>query len=232
MASNTRYAGLGYRMDAPGLWRFVDKGTDASIGPQYPTKAELLSDIENYAKGAGWEPATSRRKPKDVVLEKTLLICAGQFIVLTTKEVQVHLLNDSATARFWDGMEIADTRTFKPDQAREYVIRQTFGQDAVSFLPAHSFEAIFHYAEHYEGALAEQVKGICACILTGTPYGPESHRGSSVDGDGLKVAPVPSPKGSGPTGATFDENDPQLYLKAAKDMLSQVAGKEVDIVFE
>lgn len=48
----TRFAELGYRQDAPGLWRIYDI-TDASrpaaVGPQYRSKAELLADLERYA---------------------------------------------------------------------------------------------------------------------------------------------------------------------------------------
>ena len=45
----TRFAELGYRQDAPGLWRFVDQITDNSVGPQYHSKAELLADLARYA---------------------------------------------------------------------------------------------------------------------------------------------------------------------------------------
>jgi hypothetical protein len=53
-ARPTRFSELGYRQDAPGLWRVValdspNGSTGASIGPQYRTKAELLGDLELYA---------------------------------------------------------------------------------------------------------------------------------------------------------------------------------------
>jgi len=47
--SKTRFEGLSYRMDAPGLWRFVDEDGEKAVGPQYPTKAELLSDLHRFA---------------------------------------------------------------------------------------------------------------------------------------------------------------------------------------
>ncbi len=55
-ARPTRFEGLGYRMDAPGLWRFVDTsdGMEATIGPQYKTKLELLADLGNFAQERGF----------------------------------------------------------------------------------------------------------------------------------------------------------------------------------
>jgi hypothetical protein len=44
----TRFAELGYRQDGPALWRFVDRSTQASVGPQHPTKTALLADLERY----------------------------------------------------------------------------------------------------------------------------------------------------------------------------------------
>lgn len=47
--NTTRFKDIGYRRDAPNLWRFVDMSTDASIGPQFRTKAELLADLNRFA---------------------------------------------------------------------------------------------------------------------------------------------------------------------------------------
>jgi hypothetical protein len=47
--SPTRFAELGYRRDFENCWRFVCIETDASVGPQYRTKAELLADLGRYA---------------------------------------------------------------------------------------------------------------------------------------------------------------------------------------
>lgn len=55
VARPTRFAGLGYRMDAPGLWRFVDTETESAIGAQYPTKAELLADADHFATERGYQ---------------------------------------------------------------------------------------------------------------------------------------------------------------------------------
>ena len=53
----TRFKGLGYRCDAPGLWRFYNllDGCEDSIGAHYASKEELLSDIERYATEYGFE---------------------------------------------------------------------------------------------------------------------------------------------------------------------------------
>jgi hypothetical protein len=50
----TRYPELGYRQigprkSDPARWRFVDVSTDADVGAQYASKAELLADLERYA---------------------------------------------------------------------------------------------------------------------------------------------------------------------------------------
>ena len=51
----TRFPELGYRCDGPRLWRFYDvTGAEPrAIGPQYPTKAELLGDLTRYAQDFG-----------------------------------------------------------------------------------------------------------------------------------------------------------------------------------
>lgn len=55
MASKTRYPELMYRQAFPGVWRFVGDGCD--IGPQYPTKAELLADLDRFAAEYGCDGA-------------------------------------------------------------------------------------------------------------------------------------------------------------------------------
>lgn len=54
----TRFAGLGYWHQGHGLWRVVDihesvlnpEGMPRTVGPQYTTKAELLADLDRYAR--------------------------------------------------------------------------------------------------------------------------------------------------------------------------------------
>lgn len=43
----TRFDWLGYRKEG-NLWRLVDRNTNATIGPLYRTKAELLADLEHF----------------------------------------------------------------------------------------------------------------------------------------------------------------------------------------
>ena len=47
---------LAFTMQKPGLWRFVDVTEGATpnrfVGPQYPTKAALLADANDYAQRA------------------------------------------------------------------------------------------------------------------------------------------------------------------------------------
>ena len=48
----TRFAGLGYILVCDACWRFVDLSDNrsATVGPQYRTKAELLADLQRYAR--------------------------------------------------------------------------------------------------------------------------------------------------------------------------------------
>lgn len=58
----TRFTELGYRNEMPGLWRFVDTASGASVGRHYPTKEALLGDIDRYAHeiwGLGDAPASA-----------------------------------------------------------------------------------------------------------------------------------------------------------------------------
>lgn len=53
---STRFAILGYRQDAPGLWRIYDTSDPrrpAAVGPHYRTKMELLADLPRYARDFG-----------------------------------------------------------------------------------------------------------------------------------------------------------------------------------
>ena len=54
---STRYPELKYGLVCPGTWRIFSKWEGeteyGAVGPQYPTKTELLCDIDRYAKGCG-----------------------------------------------------------------------------------------------------------------------------------------------------------------------------------
>lgn len=45
----TRFPELSYAKTG-NVWRFVDNSTGRVVGPSYRTKAELLADVERYAK--------------------------------------------------------------------------------------------------------------------------------------------------------------------------------------
>ncbi len=49
----TRFPELAYTNITPGLWRIVDTSTKQTVGPHYATKAELLADLERYARDFG-----------------------------------------------------------------------------------------------------------------------------------------------------------------------------------
>lgn len=51
----TRYKELGYMQQGRSLWRLVDQESASVVGPQYKTKAELLGDLDRYAKDFGCE---------------------------------------------------------------------------------------------------------------------------------------------------------------------------------
>src|SRR5438105_12502390 len=131
-------------------------------------------------------------KSVPVVQTAPLLIVSGQFFVFTVREVQVHVLDARCTALLYDGLSIAETRSERNvDMHRAYVVRQTFGRDAIGFLPAGTTEALFYYCEHYEGPFSETIKGLSACILTGTPFGHDDAN-RKLDG-GLKVQTPSTP---------------------------------------
>lgn len=56
MPRPTRYDGLGFEKHAPNLWRIIDTNTHAAVGPHYRSRAELLADLDRYAREYGAEP--------------------------------------------------------------------------------------------------------------------------------------------------------------------------------
>lgn len=146
---------------------------------------------------------------------KMLLCTPGTFFVFTKNLVHIDVLSDTETTRLWEKLTLADACVFvDPFVAREQVLRQVFGQDAQSFLPANRAACVY-LSEHYEGPMKDMVQGLAACILTGTPFGPDEN--PRIDG-GVKIPVGPVPKDSGPTGATFD-----LCLGAEKSTILNIA---------
>lgn len=87
----TRFHELGYRKDAPKLWRIVDMSSGSGVGPQYPTRAELLADLARYARSFGCDGAADA-DPE----EKTML--TGHVLV---GEVRDPTLNGRQAAAKW-----------------------------------------------------------------------------------------------------------------------------------
>ena len=54
----TRYQELGYRNDGRDLWRIYALDGDCPVGPYYVSKAELLADLERYAREYGCTEAS------------------------------------------------------------------------------------------------------------------------------------------------------------------------------
>jgi hypothetical protein len=83
-------------------------------------------------------------------------------------------------SKMFHALDIAED-TNHPKENREYVFRQYFHDDVLAILPAGKMSALYDYAEHYEGIQQQAVRGLAACILTGTSF---SREASSDDADG------------------------------------------------
>lgn len=106
-ASPTRYDGLGYRKVDATTWMFVDTsdGGDAQIGPQYRSKAELLSDIESFAKIRGYDDrpdlATQQMHDDDAAVKKAeaeVLRTALLYGAVSSHHVAVYDIHAAAAA--------------------------------------------------------------------------------------------------------------------------------------
>lgn len=49
----TRYPELAYEQQDRDLWRIIDTDGEAAIGPQYKSRAELLADLDRFAREFG-----------------------------------------------------------------------------------------------------------------------------------------------------------------------------------
>lgn len=127
---------------------------------------------------------------------KQLLITRGQFFVLTASTVFVALLSEEQTAKYFDALEIAE-ETRAPDVYRVQVYQRVFSSDAIAALPAYPHAALYDYAEHYTGLHQDLVRGIAACILTGTPFSKDGeNKNGGGSGDRLPKPPK-SPRTGG-----------------------------------
>lgn len=99
----------------------------------------------------------------------------------------VKLLTESAVALFTQRESVSD---------RAKAIVATFGNGYEYALPAWSKECMEVIALRYEGPFARELKGICAAIALGQPYGPNPDGGEHVEQKPIK----PTPRG--PSSAT------------------------------
>ena len=83
----TRFTEIGFTLNSPGDWRFVDlsdalageKDTMHCIGASYPTKEQLLLNVERYAAEYGCEGANkpNLQTPSDALLNQIARDCLG-----------------------------------------------------------------------------------------------------------------------------------------------------------
>lgn len=118
----------------------------------------------------------------------------GAFLVLP--KGQVHLLSDNQVSSLFNKLGIAAKR--ESEEARTYAMRTYFGENVDYAIPCWSDGAMEAVAQEYEGPDMERIRGLAACIATGTPYG--GHEGDS-DGGGYRV-PLSPPK-DGPKSPTL-----------------------------
>jgi hypothetical protein len=149
----------------------------------------------------------NRKKAEEVKAAPQMLLCTPEmFFVFTKKGVCVDVLTVDQARRLWERLTIAEgCRFIDTVHAREQVVRFVFGPDAEDFIPATSRECLMYYTEHYTGRYQQEVQGLSACILLGTPFTSDSANPGIDGSDGQKVPVAPVPKGSGPTGAMFDK---------------------------
>jgi hypothetical protein len=86
-----RFSEIGYTLNSPGDWRFVDlsdaqdgnKDRMHCIGASYPTKAELLANVERYAAEYGCNGANFLTPPAH-----TIARIAKDYLGISTLEEQ------------------------------------------------------------------------------------------------------------------------------------------------
>ena len=109
---------------------------------------------------------------------------------------QVHLLSDSARSLMDDRLRIADS-----DRKRHAAYAATFGQGAQVALPAWSSDCMAAVAQHYTGPHQVALRGLCAAIALGKPYGFDDS-GDDRPSDGGEKVPrrprKPRPTGGAP----------------------------------
>lgn len=114
----TQYAELGYANTADSLWRFVDiisGGTiyNACVGSHNRTRAELLADLDRYAREVGCDGAKGE-DPADII---TALVEAYDILQGTDGASTALDCSGTYTAGQW----VADRLIGPIDRAREFL---------------------------------------------------------------------------------------------------------------
>jgi hypothetical protein len=113
---------------------------------------------------------------------------------------QVHLLTESARGLMDDRLRIADS-----ERKRHAAYAATFGTGAQFALPAWSDDCMAAVAQHYTGPHQEQLRGLCAAIALGKPYGPNEPGDERPSDGGTKVPRRPTkPRPTGGAPAFFN----------------------------
>lgn len=122
----------------------------------------------------------------------------GAFVVFGPERApEVHLLAAGALAAFWQATKVART-----ENGRAQAYARTFGTGATVALPAWSPDCMAEIAETYAGPHAVAVRGLCAAVLLGRPFGGDASTSQDDDGGGEKVPRRPvKPRPSRPSAA-------------------------------
>lgn len=138
--------------------------------------------------------------------EPKLFAPFGLFLCVTDTEHEPYafLLSDAQVTYLEDGIRIARDRARDPQQALRDVYRQLFKVEGTIYaFPCWRLPMLEWITEHYEGPHKERTRGLAACIITGTPYGPDD-TGKGPKGGTPVTKPEPPKTPSGPSGAYFN----------------------------
>ena len=101
----TRFTEIGFTLNSPGDWRFVDlsdaqdgnKANMHCIGASYPTREQLLSNVERYAAEYGCDGATFYTPPAEVLAR-----IAKQYLDIPTLETRLSDSLDFHSIAVWN----------------------------------------------------------------------------------------------------------------------------------
>jgi hypothetical protein len=131
----------------------------------------------------------------------------GSYLVLSeTLPPCTVLISASAVRLLNDQVRIAEKHG--KDSLKLQAYRQAFGLDAAVAFPCWIDECMAAVVANYKGAHEKAVRGLAACIVTGTPYGGEDWKGSPKSGkggDGGQKVKQPRPQPVKPSGGSGAE---------------------------